>query len=114
MGKTAIVEPIVVKKRGHWPDSIPALQQLFEQATADGLSASVLLRPDGENATKAAIKRRHDIRSALRTLDLCVKALTSGYRFEDAQATAKIEAVSRAIQCLEREFSLLSALLEDE
>ena len=86
------------------------LHQLFEAAAKARLSAAVVLQPTDEAASRQMAKRRHDLKASLRTLQLAVKALQGGYTFQDDQAGAKIAAIDRAVQVLEREGGILAEL----
>ena len=96
------------------PPDLPAVSQLFQQVKSTN-QVPVLLLYGADNPTARAIaKRRHDLKAALRTLGFTVNALASGYTFQDELATAKIEAITRAVQLLERESELLDKLFDTE
>lgn len=95
-------------------------------ALADGLRAvgvtpvathpapivNVVAFPGDDETRRALAKRRHDVKAALRTLGFTVKALETGYKFDDAAAKAKVDAIAKAVQVLEREGQLLTQVLE--
>ena len=103
--------PIVIRQAAKSPPDLPSLAKVFDEAKVSGWRLTVVLRSDNEPANALLLRRRHDLMAAVRTLDLSVKALTSGYRFDDAQSEAKIAAMQRAVQCLEREIGGMSDLL---
>ena len=106
--------PLLLRRENQAPIGLTSVGNLLAEARAAGLNATVVLYPDDHNATQALMRRSHDVRASLRTLDLSVKALTAGYRFDDGQAEAKIAAMMRAVQCLQREIDLLSEVLKPE
>lgn len=55
----------------------------------------------------ARSKRRHDLLGAIRTLKYTLEGLRKGYRYDDANAEAKIEALAKAIGIIERETALV-------
>lgn len=50
-------------------------------------------------------KRKHDVLGAVRTLAMACNAVAEGYRFDDATAQAKIEAMRKASELLQREIT---------
>lgn len=96
------------------PPTLPAVSKLFQQAKSTNLVPVVLLYGADAPTARSLAKRRHDVKAALRTLGFTVNALTSGYTFQDELAAAKIDAITRAVQLLERESSLLGALFAIE
>ncbi|MEN9835164.1 MAG: hypothetical protein RL011_1357 [Pseudomonadota bacterium] len=104
----------IVRHPREAPEGMRSVNSVFVEAKAQGLRATLILHDDSLEGSQILARRHHDLRAALRTLDLSVKALTSGYRFEDGQAQAKIAAMQRAVQCLQREISLVSDILQVE
>lgn len=85
-----------------------------ETATARALRGepqTLVILPADADGQKALAKRRHDIQAALRTLGFTVKALETGYRFDDDKAKAKVDAIAKAVAVLEREGELLLKVL---
>jgi hypothetical protein len=80
-------------------------------AALTDVTATVVAFPATDESRKVLAKRRHDVKAALRTWGFTVKALESGYRFDDAMAKAKIDAIAKALAVLERESALLSVIL---
>ena len=70
----------------------------------------IAVKSDDE-ALRLVAKRAHDVTGGLRTLRFAVDSLKDGYRFDDNMAAAKIKAMEKAIENLERETALLSAIL---
>ncbi len=63
-------------------------------------------------AAKARSKRRHDLAGALRTLRFTLEGLQRGYRYDDKDAVAKIEALAKALVVIEKEVSLVAETLK--
>lgn len=95
------------------PPEVPAAAEVYRQAREAGLQAVVVLSPSAPEARKVMAKRRHDIKAALRTLGFTLKALETGYRFQDDKAAAKIDAIAKAIQVLDKEGDLLARILAE-
>jgi len=93
------------------PSELPALPALFNQARMGNLRVLAVACSADAGPLRAVAKRRHDLSAALRTLGFTVKALQTGYTFQDDIAAAKIEAIAKAVQILEREAVFLSRLL---
>lgn len=70
----------------------------------------IAIKADDE-ALRIVAKRAHDVTSGLRTLRFAIDSLKDGYRFDDNMAGAKIKAMEKAIEHLERETELLSSIL---
>ena len=96
------------------PPALPAVSQLFLQAKSTNLVPVVLLYGADNPTARALAKRRHDVKAALRTLGFTVNALTSGYTFQDELAAAKIDAITRAVELLQRESDLIGTLFAIE
>lgn len=94
------------------PPSLGAALDLFRQARAAGLTATIVLTRT--ESAKITAKRQHDVKAALRTLSFATKAIESGYRFDDEMAKAKIEAMGKAVALLDRESALLLRVLFTE
>ncbi len=107
-------EFIIVRPGDSCPPALPAMSQLFQQAKSTNLVPVVLLYGADNPTARALAKRRHDVKAALRTLGFAVNALTSGYTFQDELAASKIDAITRAVQLLERESDLLGTLFAIE
>lgn len=73
-------------------------------------SGRISIKSDDEGL-RAVAKRAHDVTAGLRTLRFAVDSLKEGYRFDDNMAAAKIKAMEKAIEHLERETQLLSHIL---
>jgi len=52
-------------------------------------------------------KKLHDVTAAMRTINLCVKSIENGYRFDDDMAPAKLKALRSANDQLTNEIPLL-------
>jgi hypothetical protein len=95
------------------PEALQAeAQALRRAARALGRGIAVVSVDGSPAGVKALAKRRHDLRGALRTLGLATNALAGGYRFDDASAKAKIDAMVRAVAVLARDGELLYAALD--
>lgn len=70
----------------------------------------IAIKSDDE-ALRIVAKRSHDVTAGLRTLRFAIDSLKEGYRFDDNMAAAKIKAMEKAIEHLERETQLLSQIL---
>lgn len=70
----------------------------------------IYIKSDDE-ALRGVAKRAHDVTSGLRTLRFAIDSIKEGYRFDDNMAAAKIKAMEKAIENLERETVLLSHIL---
>ncbi len=64
--------------------------------------------------TQSMAKRRHDVQGALRTLTMATEALADGYKFDDESGPAKIAAMAKAVQVLERELPTFLNGLKDQ
>lgn len=93
---------------------LPSLGTLLDEARRARLDVVVAVTSHDDETSRALAKRRHDVKAALRTLAFSLKALESGYRFDDEKATAKIDAIAKAVQVLERESELALAILKPE
>lgn len=114
MAASNTTKQIIVRQPQDAPQEMPSVASVFAEAKALGFRSTLVLHEGSPENAQILARRQHDVRASLRTLDLSVKALTSGYRFADEQAQAKIAAMHRAVQCLEREVALLSAILQAE
>ena len=104
-------EIVIVRQGTAAAANLPSVELLWNEADKAQMCVSILVGSKSPEATRARSKRRHDLKAALRTMQLLVKALQGGYRFDDDQATAKIEAVSRASLVLEKEVQTLDRIL---
>lgn len=104
--------PRVCQKAADCPASLPALQAAFAEARGQQLALSALLIGTDTKTADAIAKRRHDAMTAVRSLTMAVRAIGDGYRFEDEAAVAKIAAMERAVQLLEREVKFWRQLLD--
>ena len=93
------------------PPALPSLAAAFAEAGSAGLALSAVTHPATAEAQRQLAKRRHDLKAALRTLGFTVKALEGGYTFQDDKAAAKIDAIAKAVQVLEREAEVLGRVL---
>jgi hypothetical protein len=93
---------------------LPSLSRVLEEARRSALGVVVVVSPRTEAAQRALAKRRHDVKAAFRTLGFSQKALETGYKFDDDKALAKIDAIAKAVQVLERESELVLAVLKPE
>jgi len=105
------IHPKIYDEQAALPSELPALPALFKQARQANLRVLAVACSTDAGPLRAAAKRRHDLTAALRTLGFTVKALQTGYTFQDDIAAAKIEAIAKAVQILEREAIFLSRLL---
>lgn len=60
---------------------------------------------EGEQTLLADATYRHNLKGALRDLRLLHTLVSEGYRFEDAMANEHMEAMHKAIACLENHFA---------
>ena len=108
---TAVGSLTIHHEKDPVPPSLTALTALFGEARTAGLTVTLVSHVTSSEEDKALAKRRHDVKAALRTLGFTVKALESGYHFQDDKAAAKIDAIAKAVAILEREGHLLVELL---
>lgn len=108
---TTGLDPLFIRKESPRPESLPALESLFQEATKASLDLVVIAADKAPDKVKARAKRRHDLKASLRTLQLLLKALQGGYRFQGDDAAAKIDAVARAYQVLEKECQTVDKIL---
>lgn len=87
---------------------------IFNRAASSNKIVAVAVSEDAPDIHKQFAKRRHDIKAAIRTLGFMITAVKSGYTFNDDKATAKIEAIEKAVACLSRESDLLAEVLASE
>jgi hypothetical protein len=104
----------VVTEKTKDSETLSNTAALFAAAREAGLKAVLVTSPADEASQKQLVKRRHDLKGAVRTMSFTVKALESGYRFDDDKAQAKIEAIAKAAQVLEREALLMAGVLFPE
>ena len=102
---------VIIRQGTATAGNLPSVQVLWSEAAKAQMSVAVVAGSKSPEAIRVRSKRRHDLKAGLRTIQLLVKALQGGYRFDDDQATAKIEAVSRASLVLEKEFQTLDHIL---
>lgn len=93
---------------------IPGLKELMARCLQMGKGMSLITYPTEDAAMGALAKRRHDLKAAMRTLELSVAQLESGYHFDDGSAADKIASMRRALTVIGRESSLLLNLLDVE
>ena len=102
------------------PNDLEALKLVeneLQTAAADirsrGAPLRIILvsRSTDETSNLLHAKELHDIRGAVRTLNLGVTAIQNGYRFDDAMAGAKIQALANAVTTLERQLTVLTQIL---
>jgi len=91
--------------------TLPALPALFAEARTAGLGITLAVWAATPACKRVLAKRRHDIKAALRTLGFALNALEGGYRFDDEAARAKLDAIGKALQVLEKESGTLLNLL---
>ena len=100
----------VARHAGELP-GLASLGPLLSEAEGLGLVAVVATHAGDADTLKILAKRRHDLKAALRTMGFTVKALESGYRFDDDKKDAKIAAIAKALAVLTREGDLALAIL---
>lgn len=110
-GPTSGFDPVFIRKEGPRPEALPSLELLFQEAEKASLDLLVITSENSPDKIKARAKRRHDYKAALRTLQLLLKALQGGYRFQGDDAAAKIDAIARAYQVLEKETPTFEQIL---
>lgn len=110
-GPSPGLDPVFIRKDSPRPDSLPALESLFREAAEASLDVVVIAADKTPDKVKTRSKRRHDLKAALRTLQLMLKALQGGYQFQGSDAAAKIDAIARAYQVLEKECQALDQIL---
>lgn len=91
---------------------LPSLAPLLDEARRADLDAMLVLSVCDDETNRALAKRRHDVKAALRTLGFSLKALETGYKFDDDKAAAKIDAIAKAVQVLEREAAFALQVLK--
>ncbi len=97
--------------------TIPGLDNVRGRAKDLGLALGVIAYRNGEEGFQQISKRRHDLRAALRTIELTLEQLDEGYHFDDDFAGEKIASIRRAASVLNREAQVLLQLYtpdEDE
>jgi hypothetical protein len=110
-GPTSGFDQVFIRKESPKHEALPSLERLFQEAGQASLDLVVITSESSPDKIKARAKRRHDYKAALRTFQLLVKALQGGYRFQGDDAAAKIDAVARATQVLEKEAQTLDQIL---
>ena len=110
---SAVLEPptTVHQAEDLGPAALPSLPGAFAEAARAGLRLTAVTHPASPEAARLLAKRRHDLKAALRTLGFTVKALEGGYTFQDDKAAAKVDAIAKAVQVLEREAEVLGRIL---
>lgn len=98
---------------GGGPD-LPSLPQVFAEARARQMAIGVVRHIVTSDSRRILAKRRHDVKAALRTFSFSLKAIQSGYKFDDDKAQAKIDAIAKALAILEKESDLLCGVLHEE
>jgi hypothetical protein len=107
--------PLTVHREGEPPPAdLPSLPQLFAEARVRNLGLTLVSHPLGLDTRKVLAKRRHDVKAALRTFSFTLKAIESGYKFDDDKAQAKIDAIAKALAVLQKECDILCGVLHEE
>ena len=95
-------------------DIAPLVKDVIQKDVADGDGFWVLHVKNASAFQGAAAKRRHNLRGALRTLQLATEAIAGGYRFNDDTAQLKIATMQSAIATLEKEVRFVEPLFSDQ
>lgn len=90
--------------------TFPDLDKVRGRAKEQGLGLGVVAYRMGDEGYPQISKRRHDLRAALRTIELTLEQLDEGYHFDDALAQEKIASIRRAAGVLNREAQVLLQL----
>lgn len=106
--------PDIVTEKNIREEDRYLLADLFKKAADSKKILTVAITDDIPEHHKALAKRRHDIKAAIRTLGFMITAVKSGYTFNDDKAAAKIEAIEKAVACLNRESEILVQVLASD
>ena len=106
--------PVIISAKNSDDESNFVLTDAFKKAAANAKIMTVALSEDTPEVHKSLAKRRHDIKAAIRTLGFMVAAIKTGYTFSDEKAAAKIEAIEKAVNCLNRESEILVQMLASD
>jgi len=106
--------PVIISVKNAGDDKNFVLSDMFEKATANGKIMTVALSDNSPEMHKTLAKRRHDIKAAIRTLGFMLTAVKTGYTFSDDKAAAKIDAIEKAVKCLNRESDILVQVLASD
>jgi hypothetical protein len=94
-------------RAGDLPGALVAAQPLFAAARAAGLDVALVVSRSEDASRRVGVKRRHDVKGALRTLEYALDALQRGESLAPTEGTpagaSKIDAVARAVAILKRE-----------
>lgn len=90
--------------------TISSLEKAREEAKSQGIGLGILAYGIGNEVINDVSKRRHDLRAALRTIELTLAQLSDGYHFDDDHAVEKIASIRRAAAILHREAEVLIKL----
>lgn len=96
------------------PSELPSLPQVLREGQSNNVQVIVVTSPLEHEQQRQLARRRHDLKAALRTLSLLVKALENGYKFDDETAPAKVLAIAKAQALLEREGQILCHIFHAE
>jgi hypothetical protein len=84
------------------PDSdLDGFDSIIASAKSQSLKISLVCIGNEEETLKKVSKTKHDIIGALRTLNMAQTSFENGYKFDDDIASAKIDAIGRAVKALE-------------
>ncbi len=91
------------------PSPLAAAKPLFAAALAAGLEVTLVVAGTDDATKRSNVKRRHDVKGALRTLEYAVDALRRGESLAPTPGApvgpgaSKIDAVARAVAVLQKE-----------
>jgi hypothetical protein len=74
--------------------------------------AKLVMVGNKETTPEERLKLAHDLKAAKRTLTMAAESLKNGYKFDDAMAQAKSEAIQRAVDLLGQHIPTLVELIE--
>jgi len=109
-----LISPVIINAKTAGNDKNFVLNDVFEKALANNKIMTIAVSDSSPEMHKALAKRRHDIKAAIRTLGFMLSAVKSGYTFSDDKAAAKIEAIEKAVNCLNRESDVLIQVLDSD
>ncbi len=112
--QAAHITPVIISVKTAGDDKNFVLTDTFVKAAANGKIMTVALSDSSPDMHKALAKRRHDIKAAIRTLGFMLTAVKTGYTFSDDKAAAKIDAIEKAVNCLNRESDILVQVLASD
>lgn len=99
----------VIREEGALPRALAKAGPLFAEALAAGLELTLVVSKADDVTRRSSVKRRHDVKGALRTLEYAVDALRRGESLAPSPgapggaAASKIDAVARAVAVLQKE-----------